>query len=53
MSADHHMPSTTDLERELEQVRHDHAIALKDRPEHAHALATRLKKLEDELARTK
>ncbi|WP_167537197.1 hypothetical protein [Komagataeibacter medellinensis] len=53
MSADHHLPSATELERELAQVRRDHDIAVKDRPEHAQALAQRIKKIEAELARQK
>lgn len=53
MSAGHHLPSATDLQRELEQVRRDYAIALKDRPEHARALEERARKLEAELARQK
>ncbi|WP_019091498.1 hypothetical protein [Komagataeibacter europaeus] len=53
MSSEHHLPSATDLQRELGQVRRDYAIALKDRPEHARALEARAKKLEAELARQK
>ncbi|GCE90740.1 hypothetical protein MSKU15_2341 [Komagataeibacter diospyri] len=53
MSSEHHLPSATDLQRELEQVRRDYAIALKDRPEHARALEERARKLEAELAHQK
>lgn len=53
MASEHHLPSATDLARELEQVRREHDIAVKDRPEHARALEQRIRKLEAELARQK
>ncbi|MCE2565088.1 hypothetical protein [Komagataeibacter sp. FNDCF1] len=50
MSSEHHLPSSTDLERELAQLRREYDIAVKDRPEHAHALGQRIKKIEAEMA---
>ncbi|GCD55160.1 hypothetical protein NBRC3222_0497 [Acetobacter pasteurianus NBRC 3222] len=45
----HHLPSATDISREMEQVKREYDIALKDRPEHAKALGERLRKLEAQL----
>ncbi|EGG77635.1 hypothetical protein SXCC_01579 [Gluconacetobacter sp. SXCC-1] len=51
MSSEHHLPSATELERELAQLRREHDIAVKDQPEHAPALARRISRIEAELAR--
>ena len=53
MSSEHHLPSATELERELAQLRREHDIAVKDRPEHAQAGAQRIRKIETELTRQK
>lgn len=46
----HHEPSATNLAHRLKEVERDLAQAVKDNPEHVHALTAEKKKLEAQLA---